>query len=348
MPGAELPGHLSHRAAQYSWSAIPAALLEIRTARCTVQWPRGGTIRSQAMTRRVSKIAHRYHRAVRRLARLPSRPRAALQALCLGLMDTRTLNEVTRLSYSSGTGFDSDEHNSSGLWPSEAEVVRAHFAGCRSILVAGAGGGREAIALARRGHSVTAFDFCKALTEACRRHCERAEVPVRVLDAPPDALPEGLGLYDGVFAGRGFYHHMLGRQRRIAFLRGCREHLDPGGVLFLSDFFTRPTASRAHRNIRLVANAVRRLRFSRETVELGDWLTDCAQHAFVQAEIESELQEGGFEPVLYAASPMGDSCRLAHAVGIALPKGPGESRDLQSAADPRQTHHAAAELPRSF
>jgi 2-polyprenyl-3-methyl-5-hydroxy-6-metoxy-1,4-benzoquinol methylase len=316
--------------------------------RRTVEWPIGVMIRSQAMTERVNMAARRYLGAWRRLVRLPPRPRAALQALCLGLMDTEALSAVTRLSYSSGTGFDSEEHNRSGLWPSEEEVVRTHFAGCRSILVAGAGGGREAIALARLGHAVTAFDFCKALTDACRMHCVRAGLRVRVCDAPADDLPEGLGLYDGVFAGRGFYHHILGRQRRIAFLRRCRDHLGAGGPLFLSDFFTRPTASRAHRNIRLVANAVRRLRFSRETVELGDWLTDCAQHAFVQAEIESELQEGGFEPVLYAASPMGDSCRLAHAVGIALPKGPGESRDLQSAADPRQTHHAAAELPRSF
>ena len=313
-----------------------------------VHWPRWGTIRSQAMTQRVSKVAHRYHRAARRLARLPPRPRAVVQALCLGLMDTRTLNEVTRLSYSSGTGFDSDEHNSSGLWPSEAEAVRAHFVGCRSILVAGAGGGREAIALARLGHSVTAFDFCKALTAACRRHCERAEVPVRVLDAPPDALPEGLGLYDGVFAGRGFYHHILGRQRRIAFLRGCRGHLDAGGALFLSDFFTRPTRSRTHHNIRLVANLVRRLRFSQEIVELGDWVTGCAQHAFVQAEIESEMREGGFEPVLYAASPMGDSSHLAHAVGIALPKDPDDSRGSRRSGYLHQSDHKAAEPARSF
>jgi len=296
----------------------------------------------------VSTIARRYLRAWRGLERLPSRPRAALQALCLGLMDTEALNAVTRLSYSSGTGFDTEAHNSSGLWPWEEEVVRTHFAGCRSVLVAGAGGGREAIAPARLGHSVTAFDFCKALTDACRMHCVRAGLLLKVLDAPADGLPEGLGLYDGVFAGRGFYHHILGRRRRIGFLRDCRKHLRAGGPLFISDFFTRPTRSRTHRHIRLVANAVRRLRSSCETVELGDWLTGCAQHAFVQAEIESELREGGFEPVRYSASPMGDSSRLAHAVGIALPKGSSASPALQSAADLRRTDHAAAALPRSF
>lgn len=315
-----------------------------------VELQHGPMTGSQAINQRARRVARRYLRAAAHLAPLPPRPRAALQALWLGLMDAEALNEVTHLSYSGGTGFDSEEHNLGGLWPWEEEVVRTHLGDCRTILVAGAGGGREAIALSRLGYEVTAFDFCSTLTAACRRHCDQSDPAVRVLDAPPDALPEGLGLYDGVVAGRGFYHHILGRRRRIGFLRGCREHLAAGGPLFLSDFFTRGDRSPTHRNIRLIANTVRRLRLIPETVELGDWLTDCVQHAFVQGEIESELKEAGFDPVVYAVSPIGDSSRLAHAVGIALPEAPGPSRahGTRGCGDPRQAAQSADEPPRSF
>jgi 2-polyprenyl-3-methyl-5-hydroxy-6-metoxy-1,4-benzoquinol methylase len=227
------------------------------------------------------------------------------------------LNEVTRALYSSETGFDSTEHNFAGLWDWEEQAVRMHFSGCRTVLVAGAGGGREAIALARLGLTVTAFDFCDRLTAACREHLKTAGVCAQVLDAPPNSPPRGLGTYDGIFAGRGFYHHIPGRARRIGFLAECRQHVVPGGPLFLSDFYTRPENSRPHRIIQLVGNAFRRLRMTKETVELGDWLSSCWQHAFLEHEIEAELRESGFQLKSYAPSPINQASRLAHAFAIA-------------------------------
>lgn len=267
----------------------------------------------------IVKGARCYLHTARHLGWLPPRLRAAHQALWLGLLETEALNEVTRSLYSSSSGFDSEEHNFGGLSPWEREVVRKHFTGCQRILVAGAGGGREALALATLGFTVTAFDFCDTLTAACRKHVHKAGFSVEVLDAAPDALPEGLDLYDGIFAGRGFYHHIPNRRRRMEFLKCCRAHVAPEGPLFLSDFFSRPSVSMGHRKIQFIANTIRWLRRSHEAVELGDWLSDCMQHAFLQSEIESELRQGGFRPELYAISPVGQESSLAHAVGIATP-----------------------------
>ena len=169
---------------------------------------------------------------------LPGRLAALHRAIWLGLLDSQALNEVTRFQYSSSSGFGAEGHNLAGLWPWEADTIRKYLADCPNVLVAGAGGGREAIALAQLGYNVTAFDFCETLTAACRRHIANAGITARVLDAPPDGLPDDLGVYDGMIAGRGFYHHIPGRGRRIAFLEGCRTHIVPGGPLFLSDFFT--------------------------------------------------------------------------------------------------------------
>jgi SAM-dependent methyltransferase len=265
----------------------------------------------------LSRGARLYLRLQERLGWLPPGPRALHQAIWLGLLDPPELNRITRFHYGRPGGFESEAHNLGGLWPWEADVVRGCFAGRHRLLVAGAGGGREAIALVRLGHAVTACDFCPALTAACRRHAERAGVQVRVIEAPPDGLPSGLGIYDGIYAGRGFYHHIPGRGRRIAFLTACRRHLVPGGPLFLSDFFTRPASGRPGVRAARIANGIRRLRGSPEAIEQGDWLSDCLQHAFTPREISSELGEAGFRMERYAVSPFGPGSRLGHAVGIA-------------------------------
>lgn len=255
-----------------------------------------------------------------KVRRLPSRLRALYGAIRLGWLHSHGLNEITRLHYQRPNGFDAEAHNLAGLWPWESDVVGSFFERRLRLLVAGAGGGREAIALALLGHDVTAFDFCDALVAACRRNMDRAGVKGRVLDAPPNRLPPGLGIYDGIFAGRGFYHHIPGRACRIAFLRSCREHLTAGGPLFISDFFTRPPADQSWVRKQRIANLIRACLREPERVECGDWLTDCMQHAFTPDEIELELRAAGFQLVRYADSPFGEGAHLAHAVGIADPQ----------------------------
>lgn len=159
-------------------------------------------------------------------------------------------------------------------------------------------------------------------------------------------------------AGSGVVRRYLRASRRLSRLpprpRAALQALwqglmTAGGPLFLSDFFTREERCFTHRSIRFIANMVRRLRLSRETVELGDWLNDCVKHAFVKGEIESELKEAGFDPVVFAVSPIDHPSRLAHAVGIALPEAPRPSRahGTGGCRDPRQPPPSADEPPLS-
>lgn len=268
----------------------------------------------------ISKRVRLYRQFIASSGWLPQKPLALLQAVWLGLLDAETLNEVTRSGYADqdAAGFGSEEGNLQGFWPWELDAVQTHFGGCRHVLVAGAGGGREAIALARLGFEVTAFDFCEGLNVACRRNLDKAQLTARVLDAPADRLPDGLGLFDGILVGRGFYHHIPGRNRRVMFLEQCRAHIKADAPLLLSDFFTRTEPSSGLQKIRSIANAVRRLRRCTERVALGDWLSESMQHAFVQAEIESELREARFRPETYSVSPLSDDSHLAHAMGRSL------------------------------
>ena len=246
---------------------------------------------------------------------VPESLRVFVKAIWLGLLDAPALDEIARFHFSGvRSGFESEQHNLCGLYAWEASTARMFFSNCQTILVAGTGGGREAIALAKLGFQVTAFDFSADLVSACRRNVHKAGVSASVLEAPPGRLPNTLEIYDGIVAGRGFYHHIPGRKQRIDFLKDCRAHVQSNAPLFLSDFHTRPADSTLHRRTYSIASFVRRFRRNARAVELGDWLDVCMQHAFVKEEIESELQAAGFELEFYAASAYSEDCRMAYAV----------------------------------
>ena len=145
----------------------------------------------------------------------------------------------------------------------------------------------------------------------------KARCSAIVLDAPPDGLPEGLGVYEALFIGRGFYHHIPGRMRRVAFLEACRKCLKIGGPIFLSDFFTREASSWFYLSTQAIANFLRRLRGRSERIELGDWLTSGLQHAFTRKEIEQEFFDASLNLEIYKASPFSETSQLAHAIGRA-------------------------------
>jgi len=239
------------------------------------------------------------------------------RALWLGFFNADQLNEITRYGYEYLSGFEREDFNiQQGLWDWEEKVVQTHLLKCKHILVTGAGGGREVIALARRGISVKGIDFSRNLVNSCIENISKAGVNARVFVCPPEGFPVELAedFFDGIVIGRGFYHHIPERKRRIAFLTDCWSRMENGSPLFLSDFFTRSENSRAHYWTQRIASIVRRAKRNSRPAELGDWLSYSMQHAFTRDEIESELKAAGFSLKIYAISPFNSDSHLAHAV----------------------------------
>jgi SAM-dependent methyltransferase len=241
-------------------------------------------------------------------------------AIWLGVLDNRDLNAVTAVGYNH-SGFETKEHNSMGLWEWEEAIVDQIFDNCRTLLVAAAGGGRETIALAKKGFHVTAFDSSDALTSACRTNISRAKVGAVILDAEPDKVPEGLKIYDGLIVGRGAYHHIPGQQTRIRFLQMCRNHLAPGAPIFLDDFHVLKAHSYGSSIVANIARFVRWLRRSPDSIDFGDHLNSVNYyHRFRRDEIEFELNESGFRLGLYAETPWphGEGVKMVHAIAYAV------------------------------
>lgn len=250
---------------------------------------------------------------------LPRKLKALHMAVWLGSLDAPDLNDVTGACYGTSSDFGGEKHNLRGFFNGEETVPMRIFPGCRSLLVAAAGGGREAIALAKSGFEITAFDSSEALIKNCRNNVAKAGVEARILHSRPDDIPDDLGIYDGLVVGRGAYHHIPGRRSRIRFLEKCREHLAPNSPVFLNDFFVLPIDASGAELTMKIARFVRRIRNSRYPVELGDQLN--AQnfyHLFRRCEIEDELHEAGYRLKVFAATPWSDGDNLAHAVATAV------------------------------
>lgn len=229
----------------------------------------------------------------RELARANRLIEALHAGFWLGFLDRDQLNAIVVQHYEAAELYRTAAHNLCGFFSWESDLMRDYFKGCRSVIVAAAGGGREMIALAQAGVRVEGFECNPRLVEKCKEFLAEAGVSGRILNAAPDQVPSGLEEYDGAIVGYGALAHIVGRTKRINFLRDLKSHLHPRAPLMLS-VGRRPEGAQYYNWIYQIARAIRFLRGSADTIELGDDLLDCFTHRFVQSETRSELQEAGF------------------------------------------------------
>jgi len=215
----------------------------------------------------------------------------------LGLLSRQQLDRVNHAFYSGPTPYADDAFNRRGLTPREEVPVVRHLADARSVLVLGAGGGREVLALSGMGHRVDGFECNDVLVDYGNAFLTREGSAARIRRVPPDECPRPDTPWDGALVGWGVYIHMIPRARRIEFLEALRRAVVPGGPVVLG-FCARREGAFYFRAVAAIANPLRRLR-RRPPVELGDKLEPTYEHHFTEAEIIAELESAGFGSVEY-------------------------------------------------
>lgn len=241
------------------------------------------------MSRGIARIYVAWQRWRRRTAQAWD----AVQAgVWLGLLGRESLHAVDEAFYQGSASYRDDRHNLRGLFAWEDEAVRGFFGAGGSLLLVGAGGGREVLALWERGHRVTGYECNAALVAYAGELLRRRGCPASVTLLARDAAPPGEGIYDGAVVGWSAYMLVAGREHRIALLRALRRRVDTGAPLLLS-FWTRPGEHRRSRIVRAAAAPIRAL-LRREPPEPGDDLVPNFVHRFTEAEVEAEMRAAGF------------------------------------------------------
>jgi hypothetical protein len=236
----------------------------------------------------------------------------------LGLLARNDLHAISERAYGGMGTYRDEGYNRSGLWTWEERAIEHHFGACSRILVAAAGGGREVLALRRRGLVVDGFEAHPALVAYASELLAREGSGDPIRQAPWDACPEYETRYDGAIVGWGAYMHIRGRERRVAFLRQLRNQLETGSPLLLS-FLGVKRFSRWMRLAAAIGNPLAQVT-RRERVEVGDWMEPDYKHHFTRDELQRELAEGGFEMAAYSPGNLG--C----AVGVAADRRPPPER----------------------
>ena len=213
----------------------------------------------------------------------------------LGCLDTEDLGDIAIHWFGKSTMYNSSEHNLSGFFAWEQEMISKHYRPNSRILVAAAGGGRELIALHRAGFRADGFECTPTLVETSRRALKDLEILSEVFLCPPNEVPTGLPMYDGLIIGWGAYMHIPGSARRISFLRMLHQRVPPGAPILLS-FFVKSNKSRTESLAFRIARTVRSFRGKvNEPLKFGDHLREYGYyHCFDGTELEAELQAGGF------------------------------------------------------
>ncbi|MGA7617192.1 MAG: class I SAM-dependent methyltransferase [Thermoanaerobaculia bacterium] len=223
---------------------------------------------------------------------------AAVELLIFCFASDETLDRMTAEDYRTDGKYRDDHHTLAGLYAWEERAITKHFPADGHLLVTSAGGGREVLDLVRRGHQVTATE---CVPELYRELCANVEKlaprgSVETLFAAPDAVPERNAPFDGAVVGWAAYTHMIGRERRIEFLRAIHRGLRPGAPLLVS-FWKRGGESRSVGVRRRVASVLRRI-LGRRPLEPGESMaTFFYRRMYTPGEVEDELREAGYEIV---------------------------------------------------
>jgi hypothetical protein len=231
----------------------------------------------------------------------------------LGLLDRTALHATDEVYYRRTRMYHDEHYNLSGFFPWEGQALEQYFQGCRSVLVTSAGGGREVVALARRGLAVAAFECHPGLAQGANELLSREGLTARVALAPRDECPSDIPTCDGAIIGWTSYTLMQHASTRVRFLKQLRAHL-PNGAPLLVSVFARREALRYLRIVRGTANVLRAIR-GRQKAELGDDLVPNFVHHFSEDELAAELEAGGFR--LAEFSRVGSPHAVAHAVEAA-------------------------------
>jgi hypothetical protein len=203
-----------------------------------------------------------------------------------------------------------------GLLDWERELLAPPFPQRGRLLVGGAGGGREAIALLGRGYDVLAFDAAAELVRlgapavaasgGALVHATYADV-VRAAEGMPTPLGERLAApVDGVLLGWGSLSLLVSDDERLALLRALRR-LAPNAPVALSfDEPAEPDPSES--GVARVRRALRRFFAGRgapgytgERMRYAPWAGILRESTI--GEVEAVARAAGFEVAKHGSEP---------------------------------------------
>ena len=210
----------------------------------------------------------------------------------LGVMGEKSMNYSDELHYHRNSKYTDDNYNLSGLFKWEKVAIEKYFSNAKDVLLIGAGGGRETIALSKTGFKVDSYECNKALVEYGNAFLQKHGIKDTIEYLPRDTVPTDTKKYDSVIVGWGAYSHIRGKKNRHLFLEKLQPFLDNKAPIMIS-FLLTGERTRQDKIVKHVADFFRIFNKQGKT-DLGDGLMLEFVHYFTEEEIKNELTEAGY------------------------------------------------------
>jgi SAM-dependent methyltransferase len=248
-------------------------------------------------------LARRLAQALQQVGSYFSRLGTVFEGLLPALLPPAELSRLTREQYRldyASTHFDTidlttlyQKEDTLDVW--EREVFDRHGLRAGRMLVMGAGNGREAIGIARRGFSVVGIDSSFDALRIAQRLTGSQRASIRFHQGDYLALPYAADSFDYALLSSIMYSAIPGRAGRQAWMRDIGRILAPGGLLMLSFLPERNIPSRVRALCRRLNRVLARLPGANRAYQHGD---DCTMVHFLHAfqneeEIRGELTGAG-------------------------------------------------------
>jgi hypothetical protein len=213
----------------------------------------------------------------------------------LGVLERKDFESIDHYYYAEMVkSYHDSMWNLKGFFDWEKIAIDSYFKGCRSIMVTGAGAGREVIALEKMGYTVDGFECNPDLVKSGNEILKGIGINAKLQLMPRNECPEVPGQYDGVVVGWGMYMLVQGKDARIKLIKGLYTKITENGPLLIS-FYPRSHGWRYYSTVAKLANIIKFV-LKRRPIETGDDLIECNYgHYFTKEEIASEFHEAGFQ-----------------------------------------------------
>ncbi len=222
---------------------------------------------------------------------------AVLSGFWLGVLSKKNIDNYTELHYNRSAKYTTDSFNLSGLHQWERNMIQKHFSGAKTILLIGAGGGRETLALSKIGFKVDSYECNPEIIEYGNRFVKNNGLNAGIKYLPVNSVPAEIKKYDGIIIGWSSYSHIQGNRSRILFLSKLFPFLSKESPLMIS-FLTKEEKGRQEKIIKNVSNFFRS--FTRkDKTESGDRLMSYFAHFFNEEEIRNELAQANLKLIEY-------------------------------------------------
>ena len=222
---------------------------------------------------------------------------AILSGFWLGVMNEKSIDFYVELHYRNSIKYTDDKYNLSGLSGWEKNMINKYFSNAKSILLIGAGGGRETVALTKMGFEVDSYECSKVFVEYGNEFLNKNNIDSEIKYLPANSVPADIKKYDGIIIGWGTYSHIQGNKKRISFLKDLHSFIHKETPLMIS-FLIKEEKGRQERLIKSVSNFFR-VFTRKEKTESGDRLYSYFAHFFNEEEIRSELDRANFILIEY-------------------------------------------------